>query len=163
MPSRLNVCSWVLCLCTILSFSTAARASTDFFVPPGADANPFGITKGPDGNEWVTEPGRGGIAKITPSGQTTEYFVKGAQHLNHIVSPGDGNLWFTDDYASFIGSINATTGAISTYTANFTYTYGNQTYSYFAYPNDLTLGPDGALWFSGDYAAIVGRFDLSTH
>jgi len=151
-------------LILFLAVSGWLQASTDFLIPPGADANPPGVAKGPDGNEWITEPGRNAIARITPAGAISEYIVPGAQHLNRIVAAPDGMLWFTDDGASFLGSISPATGAIATYTANFTYNYGGYTYSYYAYPNDITVGPDGALWLTFDYyAGIVGRFDLKTH
>ncbi|HEV2112736.1 MAG TPA: hypothetical protein VGR50_01230, partial [Terriglobales bacterium] len=129
-------------------------------MPPGADASPFAITKGPDGNMWFTERSRNAIGRITSAGTVTEFPVPGALDLAHITSGPGGLLWFTDDSASFIGSIS-TGGVINTYPANFTYTYGSYSYTYAAYPDDITVGPDGALYFTSYY--YIGRFDPNSH
>ena len=58
---RSGFCALIL----IFGACSFAHATTEFIVPPGADATPFGITKGPDGNVWFTEQTRGAVAKIS--------------------------------------------------------------------------------------------------
>jgi len=48
--------------CLLLTFATAALASTEFDVLLGAQAKPSIIVAGPAGNLWVIENGRGAIA-----------------------------------------------------------------------------------------------------
>ena len=68
-----------------------------------ANAQPRGITLGPDGNLWFTEfasPGR--IGRITPGGRGDG--VHRRRHAGHsrrrqpvgITAGPDGNLWFTE-------------------------------------------------------------------
>ena len=45
---------------------------TEFPVPT-PQSNPYGITRGPDGNLWFTEALAGKIGRITPAGVITEF------------------------------------------------------------------------------------------
>lgn len=157
----------------LVAFCALLTASTDFVVPPGADAYPYDITRGPDGNLWVLEANRNSIAKVTPAGVFTEYNIPGLSYntslySSRIISGPLGLLWFNvSDFSSslsLIGSIDPATGTINLYQATVTFTYGLSSYTYPAYPQDLTVGPDGALWFtSGYYGYPIERFDPVTH
>ena len=157
----------LLSLLALLATCCTLRASTDFVVPPGADPQPFGITKGPDGNVWFVENLRNAIAKITPGGKVTEYPVPGAHGLERITTGPDGNLWFTDSYysypnpESFIGKITPS-GTITLYQATFFYP-GYPADTFPASPIDIAPGPDGALWFTSQYGYynLIGRIDTS--
>jgi streptogramin lyase len=67
-----------------------------------------------------------------------------------ITSGPDGNIWFTDGFGPAIGTINATTHAITEFPAS----GANSPYA-------ITTGPDGNLWFTDQYGAI-GRFNPVT-
>jgi streptogramin lyase len=113
----------------------------EFPLPPlsfSTTAGALGITTGPDGNVWFTEPITGVVGRITPAGQVTEF----PTHVNDpvaITAGPDGNLWFTG------GSL--TDGGIGRITPA-----GQVTK--FALPDMLSqasaiaAGPDGNLWFT---------------
>jgi streptogramin lyase len=75
---------------------TPAGAVVEFNVPT-LNAAPHGITAGPDGNVWFTEPGVDKIGRITPAGVITEFDVPMANSQPLAITSGpDGNLWFTE-------------------------------------------------------------------
>jgi uncharacterized delta-60 repeat protein len=120
---------------------TAHAAIITEFAIPSPDSLPTGITLGPDGNLWFTEPGAFKIGKITPLGTVTEFSTPPARA---ITSGPDGNLWFT--MTDFIGKITPE-GAASTFEIP---TSG-------ANPIDITAGPDGNLWFTEVGADQIGK------
>jgi streptogramin lyase len=91
---------------------------TEFNVPT-ANAGPFGITQGPDGNVWFTEHGFMGttppkpIGQITPSGHITEFPAGSGSEPDSITTGPDGNLWFTDPTNNDLGKMTPS----GTYTA----------------------------------------------
>jgi streptogramin lyase len=106
---------------------------TSFSVPT-TGSNPYGITKGPDGNLWFTEMSTDKIGRITPKGAITEFSLPTTSSgLWDITAGSDGNLWFTE-----VGKIGRITpsGAITEFSIS---TGGN--------PTSITAGPDGNLWF----------------
>jgi virginiamycin B lyase len=138
---------------------TTSGVVSEFALPPeapGITKSPVGITTGPDGNVWFTEvllnftlqhpPGR--IARVTPSGQITEFPLTmiGGEPLGITAGP-DGNLWFTETGQGVhnIGRITPS-GVITE----------------FALPDPqsgpfaITAGPDGNLWFA-DSNNTIGR------
>ena len=63
-----------------------------------------GITAGPDGNVWFTEPKSGQIARISPAGAVTEFPVPTADSAPNDITLGrDGALWFTEQLANKVG------------------------------------------------------------
>jgi virginiamycin B lyase len=75
---------------------------TDFPLPTQTRA--LGITAGPDGNVWFTEPAANQIGVITPDGQITEYQVPTPNSQPAGITTGpDGNIWFTELGSSQIG------------------------------------------------------------
>lgn len=52
-----------------------------------------GITLGPDGNLWAVNSDSDSLARITPSGQVTEFPVDVGAGLKDIVVGPDGNFW----------------------------------------------------------------------
>ena len=77
-----------------------------------------GITTGPDGNLWFTDPGANAIGMINPTTHAISSFtIPTAGAGPHGITAGpDGNLWFTEHGANAIGMINPTTHAISAFT-----------------------------------------------
>jgi virginiamycin B lyase len=110
-----------------------------------------GITTGPDGALWFTEPAVNQIGRITTTGKVTEYKVLTANSKPLFIAAGaDGALWFTESGVNQIGRITVT-GTVHEYSLS--------------QPSNLegiTLGPDGAVWFAqscptGVCAAGVGN------
>jgi streptogramin lyase len=101
--------------------------------PNGADVTGEGITAGPDGNVWFAL--RAAIARITPDGSITQFFLpSGVIAAGGIVKGPDNNLWFSA--AGRIGRMTI---------AGTTSTFGAAVGNY----QDITVGPDGNLWFTG--------------
>ena len=107
----------------------------------------MGITAGPDGNLWFTEPNANQIGRITPAGAITEFVIPTFNcDPQRIVAGPDGNLWFVEIGADQIGRIT-TTGVVTE----------------FSVPTGLSglfgiaLGPDGNLWFTEIGANQIGR------
>jgi hypothetical protein len=120
------------------------------FATPTANAGPFGIAAGPDGNLWFTEFQAAKIGEINPATHAiTEFAVPYGP--NGICAGPDGNLWFTG--GNEIGMINPTTHAIN----EFATTSGT---------TGITAGPDGNLWFTeygGTSGGYVGMINLANH
>jgi len=70
---------------------------------------PVGITSGPDGNLWFTEPEVNKIGRITPTGSVQEFALPttcgGNCAPSEITGGPDGNLWFTENEGNHIGRI----------------------------------------------------------
>ena len=110
--------------------------------------NPKGIAAGPDGNLWVAMAGgNGAIARVTKSGEVTEFETLTAGDPEDIAVGPDNNLWYTDSAANLIGRITPA-GSITEFTDGLTDSAG---------PTGITKGPDGALWFTESDAGKIGR------
>jgi virginiamycin B lyase len=77
-----------------------------FALPPSPPRSPYNIIPGPDGNLWFTENSYNAIARMTLSGELTEYTLP---HPSSgplaLVAASDGNLWFTELGEHAIGRI----------------------------------------------------------
>lgn len=127
----------------------ASEPYTLFPLPPSGWNVSLRIVTGPDGNLWATVdayPGRGGIAKITPSGHVTVYPIPtyGAD-LGYIAVGSDGNLWFTEHSPNKFGRITPS-GTITEFP-----------FEDIGAPNGIVNGPDGRLWICEQ-----GALDQST-
>ncbi|HEY7126250.1 MAG TPA: protein kinase [Ktedonobacterales bacterium] len=128
------------------------------FALSGYSSRPIGITKGADGNLWLTEYDSNQIGRITPAGKITEFVLStGSSSPEDIVNGPDGSLWFTE--ASYIlGGIGGEVtgnrigritpgGSINEFplpTVN-------------SDPYGITTGPDGNLWFTELEGNQIGR------
>jgi virginiamycin B lyase len=112
--------------------------------------SPSDITTGPDGALWFTN-GNGSIGRITTNGVVTSYPTPAGVTPDVITTGPDGALWFTNEstpepitaYTPYpLGSIGriTTAGVVTEYTSGVDG------------PGDITIGPDGALWFTNDPA-----------
>lgn len=129
------------------------------------------MADGPDGAVWFTQEGScldtrcsdftdGKIGRITSDGQLTEYKVPTANgHPWGITHGPDGNLWFTeigDNLHSTqhkhliegnkIGRITPQ-GVITEFPVP----------TVDSFPDGITTGPDGALWFTENRGQKIGR------
>src|SRR6201981_2202297 len=134
----------------------APHTFTKFILPTPA-SRPSAITTGPDGALWFTESG-GKIGRITTQGHITEFPIKGGGILHSITTGPDGALWFTEFTSNKIGRIPTTAAA-----ANLQLAEPTGLVTEFTVPSDgsgphsITIGPDGALWFTEYYGSRIGR------
>jgi virginiamycin B lyase len=132
-----------IALCALLLAPGASWGQTFPLTNPcpasslGGTCQPAGITAGPDGNIWFTEENGNRIGRITLGGAITEFPTSSGALPVEIVSAG-GRLWFTQLGRTKIGAIT-TTGTITEYPSGSSLT---------APADGITLGPDGALWFT---------------
>jgi streptogramin lyase len=119
----------------------------------GADS----LTVGADGNVWFTDDGA--IDRITPAGTVTEFplFTPGS-HLSNLTVGPDGNLWFALQVVPSSGSGAGffAIGRITLAGASTTFRLPAASGS----PGDLTVGPDGNLWFPEDNPGRIEKIVL---
>jgi streptogramin lyase len=113
---------------------------------------PSEITAGPDGNLWFTEETGNRIARITTSGNVTEFPLAPLSQPRGIVAGPDGNLWFAEEAGNRIGRITPA-GKVTEFSTGITRN---------SEPTYLAFGPDGNLWFSESYYQLnaIGRLIL---
>jgi virginiamycin B lyase len=111
----------------------------------GATCSPRNITRGPDGNMWVTcFLDDGPIWRIKPDASSaTPLPTSGAGSPLDIIAGPDGNLWFTGQ-TTHISKISPA-GTVTPFTAK-----GED-------PTGITRGPDGALWYPEFGSDSIGR------
>ncbi|MFI5250511.1 MAG: PASTA domain-containing protein [Gemmatimonadales bacterium] len=147
---------------------TPAGSITEFSVPALAGlcepttGLPCTIAAGPDGNMWFT--GGRQIGRITPAGEVTSHgLASGPNSGAYAITAGsDGNVWFTQPGESEIGRITPA-GEITEFAlpappfVPFVVTPPPDE------PEDLTLGKDGALWFTAvsGQGHSVGRITMT--
>jgi streptogramin lyase len=141
---------------------TPSGAVTEFPLH-STGGDPGALTVGPDGNLWFHEVYHGGrIGRITPSGTITEFplHTTGLQAVDLTVGP-DGNLWFSEGPengfypggTSGIGRITPS-GAVTEF-----HLHKVSYYPFAPPPGDLTVGPDGNLWFPDEDTVSIGRIN----
>lgn len=121
---------------------TTGGQSSTFDAPPRV----LGITAGPDGALWVTTQGPPNLHRITTTGAVTDFPDVALDGIPLIITRGpEDNLWFTTGTggiwrinlagtAEEILHLDETTAAV-----------------------DITVGRDGALWFTQPNANQIGR------
>jgi streptogramin lyase len=142
---------WVAGSGGINKMSTSGTVLSEYPVFGGATS----IASGSDGNIWYTgfsgvdySPG---IGKMTTSGAVTTYpLPSGYSSPENIIAGPNGNLWFTATNSNtggyVVGDITPS-GSITTYPlpSNILIDPGNANEG----AGNLTVGPDGNLWFAG--------------
>ncbi len=130
-----------------------------------------GITAGPDGNVWFTEPKSGHIARISPAGTVTEFPVPTIDSApNDIVLGRDGALWFTQQLGNKVGrylpgpDLSATIASpVATAGAGFSGVVASLTDNTpsiaSAYQATIDWG-DGTAPSAGAFVSNGGRFDI---
>jgi len=115
----------------------------------GGSFNIRNLTRGPDGNVWVTDFG-GQVARVTPAGIATAFDVP-ATTVWDITTGPDGNLWYTspDGAAAVAGRI--TTGGSA---EEFPVSAGASD------PHGIAAGPDGALYIAQAVGNSIGRMTV---
>jgi virginiamycin B lyase len=150
----------------------------------GANVGLSDIAVGPDGNLWFTEGGRPTVGRITTGGEVTEFDLPDPEAKPaSIAADPDGNLWFTDwgrrmvgritpsgeatEFPVDIGPLGITAAGDALWVIQPVGTVarigvdGSETGfplpQPVGYPDEIVLGPDGALWLGSDKDAILNR------
>jgi len=130
---------------------------TEFRAGIPANAQPFMIIAGPDGNMWFTESGTSfiGHSGKDSSGNllAVEFktgFSANAAPKGITVGP-DGNLWFTESGSDKIGRIT-TAGVVTEFSTGITAG---------AAPFSIVTGPDNNLWFTEQGGNRIGRITVT--
>lgn len=142
---------------------------TDYQIPTRVKASGTGgITVGPDGALWFTESEGNKIARITITGKISEFPLSVGAYPGGIALGSDGALWFTE--SKKVGRITAggkivefqlpTLGKHPFILPEDTINGGFVTFREH-WPGDITLGPDGALWFTERHDDRIGRIDTA--
>jgi virginiamycin B lyase len=151
--------------------NTTTHVITEIATPTHQSV-PYGITAGPDGNLWFTEQ-RGVIGMIDPTTHAITEFPLGNfsdqyDNIFGITTGPDGKLWFTGRGpqidvgtpgspdlvpSGLIGVIDPTTHAITTFA----------TPAVGGWPDQITLGSDGNLWFTDSITSQIGAINPATH
>jgi virginiamycin B lyase len=134
---------------------------TQTYELPDAGA-PTSIVAAPDGSVWFTETVRGAIGEITADGRLVERPIPGAgfggfgtSEPYSIALGADGAAWFTEENAGSIGRIDAS-GTIEQFPIPDTSGVPRGDYGS-PMPRYITLGPDGAMWFTDGGDEEIGR------
>ena len=123
---------------------TTDGESTEFALASGS--GPQRLVRGPDGALWFTERS-GRIGRITVQGHIVEYTIPNSSAVLGDITVGpDGALWFVQTGCNSDSSGTVYPGRISRLTTDGLLT--NYTPPNDAHPHSLTVGPDGALWFT---------------
>ena len=129
---------------------TTAGVFTEFVIPT-AGSSPRNIIRGLDDALWFTQQGSNKIGRISTSGAISETLISSiATAPSGIVNgPSGTGMWFAESAAAGnkIGQISPL-GDILSETAVTTAASG---------PEEITLGPDGNLWFTEYVAGKIGR------
>ena len=126
---------------------------------PPTVQSPVSITTGADGNLWFLNAGNATVGRITPSGVVTAFPVGTTGTLTDITAGPDGNLWFTDIDCGFPACAPGHHDSIGRITpAGVVTTFAD--YHLF-FPQDITAGPDGNLWFTNSGGNTIGRITPS--
>jgi virginiamycin B lyase len=165
----------------------ACRTDCVRAMTPLADVSPFGITAGPLGSEWFSlggeigrvdrqgtvhtytvptadpnvgwltnaegaiwfsERGSRKVGRIAPDGSIREYPMPGVGQQG-IVLPGNGSVYVAEQFSGDIARLDPVTGHVTTYQAP----DGRD-------PLGLSVGADGAIWFTERAVARIGRMTL---
>jgi streptogramin lyase len=148
---------------------------TEFPVLPTANAEPFIITPGPDGNVWFSEFNVNKIGHLSLDGTLVEFSTPASptnlgipnapSNTGGLAFDAQGNVWFTEVGNDKIGVMSPSGVLLHEYPLPETNPPS------FALTHTITLGPDGNMWFAEVGTDKIGRitpngtiteFDLPT-
>jgi streptogramin lyase len=127
--------------------------------------NPTAVAVAPDGSAWFTNPGNDTIGHITADGDPAAPIVieNGPSTPLDIVLGPDGNFWFTEYDAGAIGRITPQSVVVKRFpipNPNLDMA-GPRIAADAPRPVNITVGPDGNLWFTDEGLNKVGRLTIS--
>jgi virginiamycin B lyase len=135
--------------------ATSGKRTRTYYYYASATPSFLGIAEGSDRAYWLTDWADGLIIRLTTQGMMTRFPVKDSD-LSDIVAGPDGALWF--DEGDAVGRIT-TKGRLTIYATSRRDPAGLRRTTYLddLGVQDITVGPDGALWFTNKNANAVGR------
>jgi hypothetical protein len=146
---------------TLIRFG-AGREMKDFAIPISEDVSDVAV--GADGNVWFVVPGDESpgrrdyevgdsvIGRMTPSGHFSSWTVQTEGAPVRGLAAGPGGMWFSAG-ASAVGRVG----------------YGGKVKMFSkglpadSYPDRLTRGPEGAMWFTEMTREALGRIEADGH
>ena len=118
---------------------------------PAPSSDPWGITLGPDNAVWFNECGPNYLARIDPTTHNIiEYPVAGI--CGGLTSGPNGTIWFIayhNAHQPMIGRFTLSTKAVDEFPVP----------TLDSNPDNITMGPEGAIWFTELDASKIGRID----
>lgn len=136
---------------------------------PVVGEEPQDITLGPDGLPWYTSQNEDTLGHMSVNGTPTEIQIPSTVKFKYLTTGPDGNLWCAgvDHYGQDATGLPTATPAIFKVTPSGAITpydlpvATNNLNTY--YPQQITAGPDGALWFVDQAFGLVeiGRITTS--
>ena len=111
----------------------------------GGYGEPFGITKGPDGNIWFTDQGTQEVEAFNPTSLAIEYQYATGASLWDLATGSDGALWVADQ--SNGGALRMTTAGISTQ------------YPFSGTPQGIAPGPNGLMLIADNTSGGIWTLD----
>lgn len=120
------------------------------FEIPTPASQPISIIQGPDGNLWFVEQDASNVARVTPSGEITEYRTPTFSFPLDITAGPDGNVWFSEGAVGQIAFITPD-GHIE-----------EILFDSLGAAGGIVTGPDGNIWFTDLIGNSVWRLDLAT-
>lgn len=109
-----------------------------------------GITIGPDGNVWYSSYSSANVGKIQTNGLGQQNYGAGFNPRGLVFGP-DRTLWYLSYYGTAIGHMTQSGAIIGTYSIA----------SDGEWSDELTVGPDGKIWFVNDGANLVESVNSS--
>ncbi|MFB2555701.1 Vgb family protein [Herbiconiux liangxiaofengii] len=118
---------------------------------PSPAAQPYGVVSLHDGTAWFTELGGDALGRIGILGPVAEFATGTLDGGVSMIAASGDSLWFTANRANAVGYVRG----------------GDAEPQLFALPTEaagpvgITVGDDGAAWFTEILAGAIGRVDRS--
>jgi streptogramin lyase len=140
---------------------TVSGAATEYDIASPSVNQAYGIAAGADGNLWFADGLQ--IGRVTTAGTFTKFALPpGASHAGEAAAAPNGRVVFTDVSAARtpggvgkLYEIQVTGGS----PGKITEVHLQQT-QLITNPSDISLGPDGNLWFTVPESGQIGRLTL---
>jgi virginiamycin B lyase len=98
------------------------------------------------GNVWIAGINTGSLYEVAPNGAVTTFAIPPGSQIQSMAFDAAGNLWMADGSQHAIDELPSGSSAIVPFTVPAS---GSPAY--------LTIGPDGAIWFTDTARNVVGR------
>lgn len=136
-----------------------AQPTPTTFPVPAEFLGVDGFSLGPDGNVWFVDPGGPRIGRITPAGTVEDWqFPQPTGQGGETVAGPDGSVWFTvqcDAPCTYaIGRIDPAAPDPGASIELFTHPT-------LSFPDAITVGPDGLIWWVNLASSSFGHLDPS--
>jgi streptogramin lyase len=143
----------VAVLAGLVAATGAAAAPTISEFQTSSSVN--GVTSGPDGAIWFTEPIANKIGRFDLSSQQIAEYPAGSASdaFPYGITAGpDGNIWFTEQSANKVARMDITTHAVTEFSITKPHTN----------PTRILAGPDGQMWVAEIDGGEVSKVDPVT-